>query len=121
MDRKEFTRVVREVLDTLPEQFAAHTANVEVVIEDAPTKAQLRGAGLDPREDTLFGLYEGVPLEERGQDYGALPDKISIFYRPIIEACATREEIQHEIRATVLHEIAHFFGIGDEDLDEWGY
>ena len=90
-------------------------------IEDEPTRAQIEAAGLDPREDTLFGLYEGVPLEERGVDYVALPDKISIFYRPIVEACESPHEIRDEIRTTILHEVAHFFGIDDQDLDAWGY
>ena len=121
MTRKEFARLVTEVLATLPEEFASRLQNVEVVVEEAPTRAQIREAGLDPRRDTLFGLYEGVPLEERGVDYVALPDKISLFFRPIVEACESREEIRDEIRTTILHEIAHFFGIVDEDLDEWGY
>jgi len=121
MTRRDFTRLVTEVLDSLPEEFASRLANVEVVVADEPTRKQLRENGLDPRTDTLMGLYEGVPLGERGTDYAALPDRISIFYRPIIEACATREEIRHEIRTTVLHEIAHVFGIEDDDLDDWGY
>jgi predicted Zn-dependent protease with MMP-like domain len=121
VSRKEFERVVREVLSSLPEEFAVHLANAEVVIEDEPSVAQLRDAGLDPRLDTLFGLYEGVPVGERGDGYAGLPDKISIFYRPIVEACDSPAEIREEIRTTVLHEVAHFFGIGDEDLDEWGY
>jgi predicted Zn-dependent protease with MMP-like domain len=120
MNRKEFTRIVREVLQSLPKEFATHLANAEVVIDDEPTREQLRSVGLDPRQDTLFGLYEGVPLPERG-DAAGLPDKISIFYLPIVESCDSPEEIREEIRTTVLHEIAHFFGIGDEDLDEWGY
>ena len=82
---------------------------------------QIRGAGLDPEEDTLFGLYEGIPLEARGHEYAALPDKISIFYLPIVETCTSTAEIREEIRTTVLHEVAHFFGIDDEELDEWGY
>ena len=114
MDRKEFTRVVREVLQSLPEEFAAHLVHAEVVIDDAPSAAQVRGVGLDPHYDTLFGLYEGVPLPERGDASGTLPDKISIFYRPIVDACASTAEIRDEIRTTVLHEIAHFFGIDDE-------
>ena len=76
---------------------------------------------LCPSFPTLFGLYEGIPLEARGHDYTALPDKISIFYRPIVETCTSTVEIRDEIRTTVLHEVAHFFGIDDEDLDEWGY
>jgi predicted Zn-dependent protease with MMP-like domain len=121
MNRKEFGRVVREVLQSLPEEFAVHVAGAEVVIEDEPTAHQIRDAGLDPREDTLFGLYEGVPIGDRHDGYAGLPDKISIFYLPIIEVCETPEEIREEIRTTILHEVAHFFGIGDEDLDEWGY
>ncbi len=121
MTRREFTRLVTEVLDSLPDEFAARVANVEVVVVDAPSKQQLRENGLDPRTDTLMGLYEGVPLAERGVDYAALPDRISIFYKPIVEACGSRAEIRDEIRTTLLHEIAHVFGIEDDDLDEWGY
>jgi predicted Zn-dependent protease with MMP-like domain len=121
MTRKEFRRLVTEVLETLPAELASRIENVEVVVEDEPTDEQIRGAGLDPREDTLFGLYEGVPLDARGHDYAALPDKISIFYLPIVETCTSTAEIRDEIRTTVLHEVAHFFGIDDEDLDEWGY
>jgi predicted Zn-dependent protease with MMP-like domain len=121
MDRKRFARLVTEVLNTLPDEFASRLANVEVVIEDEPSRAQLRRAGLDPREDTLFGLYEGVPLEERTPDLPVLPDKISLFYLPIVEACESEEEIRAEIRTTVLHEVAHFFGIDDDDLESWGY
>ena len=121
MDRKRFARVVTEVLNTLPEEFASRLANVEVVIEDEPSRAQLRSVGLDPREDTLFGLYEGVPLEERTSELPVLPDKISLFYRPIVEACDSEEEVRAEIRTTVLHEVAHFFGIDDDDLESWGY
>jgi predicted Zn-dependent protease with MMP-like domain len=121
MHRKDFKRIVTEVLATLPQEFAARLVGVEVVVEDEPTDAQIRNAGLDPEIDTLFGLYEGVPLPERGHDHAALPDKISIFYLPIVEACESPAEIRDEIRTTILHEVAHFFGIGDEDLDEWGY
>jgi len=121
MDRRRFTRLVTEVLNDLPEEFSTRLTNVEVVVEDEPTKAQLRGVGLDPRHDTLFGLYEGVPLEEREAGGPLLPDKISLFYRPIVEACGSEAEIRAEIRTTILHEVAHFFGIDDEDLERWGY
>jgi predicted Zn-dependent protease with MMP-like domain len=121
MNRKEFRRIVTEVLQSLPEEFASRLASVEVVVEDEPTPAQIRGAGLDPRRDTLLGLYEGVPLDEREDGYAGLPDKISLFYRPIVEVATSPAEIRDEIRTTLLHEVAHVFGIGDEDLDEWGY
>lgn len=60
-------------------------------------------------------------MNERSEGHAGLPDKISVFYRPIVEACESPAEIRDEIRTTLLHEVAHFFGIGDEDLDEWGY
>jgi len=121
INRTRFARLVTEVLEKLPAEFAARLENIEVVVEDEPTDAQIRSAGLDPRIDTLFGLYEGVPLHERDAAYMALPDKISIFYRPIVEACESPAEIRTEIRTTILHEVAHFFGIDDQDLDAWGY
>ena len=121
MTRKEFRRLVTDVLENLPADIASRIENVEVVVEDEPTDAQIRSVGLDPLEDTLFGLYEGVPLSERGHEYAALPDKISVFYLPIVEACSSTAEIRDEIRTTVLHEVAHFFGIDDDDLDDWGY
>lgn len=121
MDRTRFARLVAEVVNQLPEEFAGRLANVEVVVEDEPSRAQLRSLGLDPRVDTLFGLYEGVPLAERGAGVPALPDRISIFYRPLVEECETEAELREEIRTTILHEVAHFFGIDDEDLDSWGY
>ena len=119
MNRAQFARLVTEVVNQLPEQFASRLANVEVVVEDEPSRAQLRSVGLDPRADTLFGLYEGIPLEERGADLPVLPDKISIFYRPLVDACDDEATLRDEIRATVLHEVAHFFGIEDEDLESW--
>jgi predicted Zn-dependent protease with MMP-like domain len=121
MDRARFKRLVADVVNTLPEEFASRLANVEVVVEDEPSRAQLRSVDLDPSVDTLFGLYEGVPLAERGAGTPVLPDKISIFYRPLVEECETEAELRDEIRTTILHEIAHFFGIDDEDLETWGY
>jgi len=121
MDRKLFERLVAEVVNQLPEEFAARLANVEVVVQDEPSRAQLKSVGLDPRVDTLFGLYEGVPLAERSAGVSVLPDRISIFYRPLVDECETEAELREEIRTTILHEVAHFFGIDDEDLDAWGY
>jgi predicted Zn-dependent protease with MMP-like domain len=121
MDRRRFARLVTEVVNALPDEFAARLVNVEVVVEDEPSRAQLRSVGLDSRADTLFGLYEGVPLAERSADLPVLPDRISIFYRPIVESCDSEAEIRAEIRTTIVHEVAHFFGIDDEDLESWGY
>lgn len=111
---------MEKALDSLPEQYLSRLDNVEVIIEDWPSREQLEENGLGP-EETLFGLYEGVPLTERTSDYGlVLPDKITIFQKAIESECASEEEIIREVRLTVEHEIAHFFGISDDRLDELG-
>ncbi len=122
MDRTEFEALVRDALDDLPEEFAQRLANVQVVIEDEPGPELLRSLGMNPRRDTLFGLYQGVPLHLRGDSYGGvLPDKISIFYRPLLRACQTPERLRHQVRTTVIHEIGHFFGLDDETIRDLGY
>lgn len=111
-----FARVVREALADLPPAFAARLDNVAVLIADRPTLAQRRMIGLEP-DETLFGLYEGTPLGERGTTYHlALPDRVTIFREPILEACATVQEMKDEIRLTVIHELGHHFGLSDADL-----
>ncbi|MDI7275590.1 MAG: metallopeptidase family protein [Anaerolineae bacterium] len=110
-----------EALDALPEEIAARLENVEVVVEDRPTRQQLIRARLR-RGHTLFGLYEGVPRTERTSHYGlVLPDKITIFQEPIETCCRSPQEIREQVRRTVVHEIAHHFGIDDRALREMGY
>lgn len=122
MDRTEFAALVGEALDELPEEFARRLENVEVVIEDEPDADLLRALGMNPRFETLFGLYQGVPLSARGIRYaGALPDKISIYYRPLLRACRTPDRIRREVRKTVIHEIGHFFGLDDRAIRDLGY
>jgi len=117
MNRAEFERLVGEALDRLPERFAKLLDNVVVVVEDEPTEEDLLEAGLDPENDTLFGLYQGVNLIERGASYGnVLPDRIVIYRLPLLEACRDRAELVREIRDTVIHEVGHFFGVAEEDL-----
>jgi len=111
-----FARVVREALAELPPAFGRRLDNVAVLIADRPTPAQLRSLGLGP-DETLFGLYEGTPLGERGTGYHlALPDRVTIFREPILEACASIQEMKDEIRLTVIHELGHHFGLSDADL-----
>ena len=108
-------------LDEIPPEIAERMSNVDVVVEDWPTPEQLAAAGLDP-DETLFGLYEGVSLLERGITADPLlPDKITVFQGPLEEACQTEEEIAEEVRRTVVHEVAHHFGIGEDRLRELGY
>ena len=122
MNRAEFEDAVRDALDDMPDEFARYLDNVQVVIEDEPSPALLRSLGLNPRRDTLFGLYQGVPLHGRGGAFGgALPDKISIFYRPLVRAFTSPERIRRQVRKTVIHEIAHFFGLDDPAIRKLGY
>lgn len=97
--------------------------NVSVVIAEAPDPDTLRDMGYDPDdpEDTLFGLYEGVPLTERGFDEVLLPDQITIFRAPLLAWAETEDEVVEEVRITVLHEIGHFFGLDEDRLDKLGY
>ncbi len=121
MNRRRFEQLVAEALDGLPPQLQQRLANVEVVVEDWPTAEDLEDAGLGPNE-TLFGLYQGVPLTQRTSNYGlVLPDKITIFQGPIQLACLSADEIKRQVQVTVVHEIAHFFGISDERLKQLGW
>lgn len=109
-----------EAIDSLPERFRRRLANVDVVVEDEPTAEENEVAGLEP-EEPLFGLYQGTPLTQRTSLYGmVLPDKISIYRGPITRACRSKREMRAEVRQTIVHEFAHHFGIGDEELDAWG-
>ena len=118
----EFERLVAEALDGIPAEFARYLENVAVVIEEAPSRALLRAEGIDPRHDTLYGLYEGVPLDARPHDFaGHPPDRITIFRAPLLEDCRTRAELRDGVRTTVVHEIAHFFGLDDDHVRRLGY
>lgn len=118
-----FERLVQRALDRLPPEFQDHLENVSVVIAEAPDRELLESMGYDPDDpdDTLFGLYEGVPLTERRHDDVLLPDQITIFRRPLLEWAESEEEVVNEVRVTVLHEIGHFFGLDEDRLDELGY
>lgn len=122
MERAEFERLVAEALDGIPEEFARHLDNVAVVIEDEPAAGLLRELGIDPRRGTLFGLYQGVPLDARSHDFaGRLPDRITIFAGPLLRHCRTPGELAQQVRTTVVHEIAHFFGLDDRQIRKLGY
>ena len=112
MGADEFERYVNEALDSIPDQLFDLLDNCVIVIaDDAPAD--------DP---DLLGLYEGIPLTERGVSYGGvLPDTISIFRNPTLAICDTVEDVIDEVHITVVHEIAHFFGIDDDRLHELGY
>lgn len=122
MDRAKFHALVAEAIDEIPEPFRDHLVNVEVVVEDEPGDALLREMGLDPRRDTIYGLYEGVPVDERPFE-GAplLPDRIAIYYRPLVRDFRTPHAIRREIRNTIIHEVGHVFGLEDDEIEAEGY
>lgn len=118
MDIDAFGDLVDEALTGLPPELARLLENVQVVVEDWPTARQRAEVGLG-RGDVLYGLYEGVPLTERGANYGlVLPDKITVFRGPILAAHRRPAAVRSEVRQTVVHELAHHFGIDDERLEE---
>jgi predicted Zn-dependent protease with MMP-like domain len=118
VERERFQELVVEALESLPEQFRERLENIAVVIEDWPNPAQLAGLGIRRRRD-LLGLYEGIPLTERSVWHPIeLPNKITIFQKPIEMRCRSDNEIMARIQDTVRHEIAHYFGISDRRLRE---
>lgn len=116
MDRRRFEQLVAQAVESLPEEFRHRMENIDVVVEQEPAEEQLADAGLGC-EHSLLGLYEGVPLTLRGSHYGMIvPDRITIFQKPIEAICRNDAEIRAEIGRVVRHEIAHHFGIGDARL-----
>ncbi|MFB7247936.1 hypothetical protein CW362_40115 [Streptomyces populi] len=112
MTRETFEELVSRALDRIPPELTRVMDNVAVFVEDEP-----------PADDPdLLGLYEGTPLTDRGEWYaGVLPDRISIYMGPTLRRCETTDEVVHEVAVTVIHEIAHHFGIDDDRLHELGW
>ena len=118
MTRQEFTDLVDEALSRIPRRFRAAMKNVAVIVEDEPPAHILQEMEIEP-PDSLFGLYQGTPLPERGWAFGnALPDRISIYQRPIESACEDDEEIRDCVAETVIHEFGHYFGMDEDQIEE---
>jgi len=118
MTRRTFERLVAEALDTIPQRFREAIRNVAVVVERAPSEELLAAMEISP-PDTLFGLYEGVPLTEREWGHGnALPDRITLFQEPIEEASRDEDEVIVNVGETLIHEIGHYFGLSEEEIEE---
>lgn len=112
VDEDRFEALVVEALEQIPEALQDLMVNVALFIEDEPPA----------EEPHLLGLYDGIPLTKRGDNYaGALPDRIMIFRKPILAICDDEADVIREVRITVVHEIAHHFGIDDDRLDQLGY
>ncbi len=121
LSREEFEKLVAQALADLPGEFAEKLENVEVVVEDHPTEAHY-GARRLPPGMLLLGLYQGVPLTNRSTFAPFhFPDRITIFQRTIEYVADSHEEVVAQVRRTVLHEIAHHFGMPDSRLRELGY
>jgi predicted Zn-dependent protease with MMP-like domain len=120
MDRRKFERLVDQAIRELPAEFREKLENVVVLVEDYPSGEILERMEVPPG-DTLFGLYEGTPLTDRGMLSPLYPDRIWIFQKPIEDECHTEDEIREEIKTTIVHEVGHFFGLDDEYLEDLGY
>lgn len=111
MGEQRFEELVSDALDAIPPQLAAAIDNVVVLVQDH-----------HPEDPDLLGLYEGIALTERDSFYaGALPDTITIYREPLLETCSSEQEVVDEVTITVIHEIAHHFGIDDERLHQLGW
>ena len=118
MKRAQFEALVDRALKTLPKRFAQKMANVAVMIEDWPDDETLEEMGIEP-PDTLYGLYRGIDLPHRDSAYGnVLPDTITIYQGPIEEDCADEREMADLVRDVVIHEIGHYFGLDDAQLEK---
>ena len=117
MTRAQFESLVRDALSAIPRDFRERFQNLEVVVEEWPTGELLAGMGLEPGE-TLFGLYQGTPLTERGWSHGNdLPDRIVIYQRPLEEAFEDDEELFEEVCLTIIHEAGHYFGLEEDAIE----
>ena len=118
MTREEFNRLVEEALNDIPPRFKREMKNIAIVVEDEPSPEILEEMEIEP-PDSLYGLYQGTPLPQRSWSHGnALPDRISLYQRPIEEDAEDREDVIVAIAETLIHEIGHYFGLSEEEIEE---
>ena len=121
ISREEFEDTVEKALEKIPEMFRAQLNNMTITVEDLPSQDLLREMEM-PSDETLFGVFTGVPLPERSAAEPPLfPDVIIIFRKPLMAACDSFRELEEEIGITVMHELAHYLGLSEERLEELGY
>ena len=117
ISREQFERLVHKALSNIPPNIRLSIQNVDIVVDNVASMNQIAGTGIE-NEMELLGLYEGIPITERyGYDM-VLPDKITLFQKPIEAICDNQEQITEEISKTLIHEIAHHFGLDDNHLDQ---
>ncbi len=122
MNDKALKREIARILDRIPAEFRRRLDNVAIVVEKRPENNHLKSLGLVPRRHTLYGLYEGTPLPERSATHPPLlPDKITIFSEALMLDFSDPDELREQLRATLLHEIAHYFGMDESEIQDLGY
>src|SRR4026208_1339929 len=118
MTREQFQRLVVEAVALIPKRFRREMKNLALVVEDEPAPDLLAEVVIEP-PDSLFGLYQGTPLPERTWAFGNnLPDRITLFQRPIEEDCEDEDEVRAVIGETLIHEVGHYFGMSEEEIEE---
>jgi predicted Zn-dependent protease with MMP-like domain len=118
MTRAQFERLVDEAVARIPGRFRREIRNLALVVEDEPSADLLQEMEIEP-PDSLYGLYQGTPLPERGWAFGnSLPDRITLFQRPIEEDCDGEDDIRAVIGETLIHELGHYFGLSEEEIEE---
>jgi predicted Zn-dependent protease with MMP-like domain len=118
MTRADFERLVLEAITLIPKRFRREMKNLALVVEPEPSPDLLDEMEIEP-PDSLYGLYQGTPLTERTWGYGnTLPDRITLFQRPIEEDCKDEDEIRAVIGETLIHEVGHYFGLSEEEIEE---
>ena len=121
LSSKAFDLAVKEAIGRIPLEFRRHIEDVPVLVREEPTPEVLEDLGVS-EEETLFGAYFGIPLGEKSVfDVPVEPDRIEIYKRPLEDSCETMEELIEEIEITVVHEVAHHFGIDEQVLTRYGY
>ena len=114
---KQFQSIVSNAIDNIPELYQQKLDNVAFIVEDEPSPQQRIRLNLYPNE-TLYGLYEGLPLPQRGGSLKLLPDKITIFKNPILSTSASKEDVARQVAKTIWHEVAHFYGLDHSKIHE---
>jgi predicted Zn-dependent protease with MMP-like domain len=118
MTRAAFERLVVEAIALIPKRFRREIRNLALIVEDEPSLALLDEMEIEP-PDSLYGLYQGTPLTERTASYGnTLPDRITLFQKPIEEDCEDEDEVRAVIGETLIHEVGHYFGLSEEEIEE---
>ena len=118
MTRKQFEQLVADAITLIPRRFRREMKNIAIIVEDEPSAELLEEMEIDP-PDSLYGLYQGTPLPERTATWGnTLPDCVTLFQKPIEEDCDDDDDVRMVIGETLIHEIGHYFGLSEEEIEE---